>query len=72
MSNTWGERERCFTTDHFVEVLELERRTIEWFITTMRIRDALRANGAETTPHLWLTDEVLAVTLKLRTQQLRN
>jgi hypothetical protein len=70
MSNSPGKRERCFTPGHFLELLECEHCTIEWFITTMRIRDALHASGAA--PHPWLAHEVLALTLKLRAHQLRN
>ncbi len=61
------ECECCFTPGHFLELLELQRRWIEWLIIAMLARTERRAINTKT-----LADDAISLVLKLRTRQLRN
>jgi hypothetical protein len=62
-----GKYDCYFTPDHFLELLELQRRSVEWLITAKSTRTELRAIDPKP-----LADDAVAILLKLRVRQLRN
>ncbi len=62
-----GAGERRFTPSDFLDLLELQRRSVEWLITAKLTRTELHAIDAKP-----LADDAVAMLLKLRTRQLRN
>jgi hypothetical protein len=65
MSNAQGERR--FTRAHFLKLLELQRRSIQWLITAKSTSTKLGAVDAKP-----LANYAVAMLLKLRAKQLHN
>jgi hypothetical protein len=61
------EQPRCFSPSDFAELLELQRRSMQWLLTAIVSRDELRRDEFRT-----LADTAITVALKVRLQQLRN
>jgi hypothetical protein len=62
-----GECDCYFTPTQFLELLELQRRFVQWLITARQTRAELRTINAQT-----LADDTIVLMLKLRARQLRN
>jgi hypothetical protein len=67
MSSSHHQRERGFTPADFLQLLELQRRFVQWLVIAMHTRAELRTTNAQT-----LADETIVLMLKLRARQLRN
>jgi hypothetical protein len=61
------EQPRSFSPSDFAELLELQRRSMQWLLTATVTRDELRRDEFRT-----LADTAITVALKVRLQQLRN
>ncbi len=61
------EQPRPFSPSDFTELLELQRRSMQWLLTAIITRDELRRDAFRT-----LADTAITVALKVRLQQLRN
>jgi hypothetical protein len=61
------EQPRSFSPSDFAELLELQRRSMQWLLTAIVSRDELRRDEFHS-----LADTVISVALKVRLQQLRN
>ncbi len=61
------EQPRPFSPSDFAELLELQRRSMQWLLTAIVTRDKQRRDEFRT-----LADPAITVALKVRLQQLRN
>ena len=61
------EQPRSFSPSDFAELLEFQRRSMQWLLTAIVTRDELRRDEFRT-----LAETAITVALKVRLQQLRN
>jgi hypothetical protein len=61
------EQPRSFSPSDFAELLELQRRWMQWLLTAIVSRDELRRDAFRS-----LAETAISVALKVRLQQLRN
>jgi hypothetical protein len=61
------EQPRSFSLSDFAELLECQRRSMQWLLSAMVTRDELRHDQFHA-----LAETAISVALKVRLQQLRN